>query len=269
MDKEIPCHYRAKFIWRNFKKFYKVDKNTGVETLTDSYGTDWFGPIIVGAVNNINGDRPSGTGYFCSGNHDYNNADTGASKNARCTNVKFYIDGKKQIQYDGNCDNVKISWDTYIQGYNTQKVDGTGREILKEHYEVNYKDGKFDIINEINALEDVIIKDYYGFQSSCPSIFADKIHFEIDTHLGMLPITDSNPHKTNISTVTCIKGNDRMEMYLDRNYGLGKYNSNIYDYDCFTSVWNKVYFLLVKGKDLSLTQNNKIGWRGYYRFYSV
>ena len=253
----------------NFKKIYKVDTKTGVETLTDSYGTDWLAPIIVGSINNADGDRPYGSGYYCSGNHDFNNGDTGSSKNARCENIKFYIDGKRQTQYNGNCENVKITWDTYIQGYNTQKADGTGREIIKEHYIIEFHDGKFNVENEINALEDIIIKDYYGLQCSCPSIFADKVHFEIDNHLGMFPITDSNPHKKNISTVTCIKGDDRLEMYLDRNYGLGKYGSNAHDYDCFTTVWNKIYFVLVKGKDLTITQGNKVGWRGYYRFYSV
>lgn len=253
----------------NFKKIYKVNKSTGQETLTDSYGTDWLAPIIVGAKNNADGDRPNGTGYYCSGNHDYNNADTGASKNARTTNIKFYIDGKKQESYDSNAEKVKITWDTFIQGYNTEKEDGTGREIIKEHYIVEFSDGKFNIENEITALEDVVIRDYYGMQSSCPNMFSDKVHFEIETHNGVMPINDSNPHKLNISTATMFKGNDRLEMYLDRNYGLGKFPSSSVDFSCFTSTWNKLYYVLVKNKPLELTQNNKVGWRGYYRFYSI
>ena len=62
-------------------------------------------------------------------------------------------------------DDVRVAWVNYVQGWNTKKSDGTGREILKEAPTWIFKpNGDVLVSNTITALEDIDIYMYYGLQ---------------------------------------------------------------------------------------------------------
>lgn len=141
---------------------YPKSNLSGITSIL-SQGSDWHGPFIVRAVNNIDGDNVNSHNWT-GGNHQYNNTGTGSTATARCADIKWYIDGAEKTVGSGYCSNVRVTWTNYVQGYNTAKADGTGREILAEYHELLFDGEKWETTVNIVALEDVVFERYYGIQ---------------------------------------------------------------------------------------------------------
>ena len=125
---------------------------------------DWHAPIQIKAINNADGDNTDGT-YFTGGMHGYKNATTDASKTARCAGVRFFSDRSEIFANDvGYAEEVVIYWENYLQASNTEKEDGSGREVLKECHTLTYINGEFHSHVELIPLEDITCVLWYGFQ---------------------------------------------------------------------------------------------------------
>ena len=139
--------------------------------------TDCISPIIVGAVNNINGDNTEK--WFTGGNHAYGNVGNGVSRTMRELSCDVLVDGKvvqignKGIR--GNRAIIKVV--NRIQGYNTCKQDGSGREIVEQRITVDFTHTKCIVTVEYIALEQIIIYDIAGVGQYCAANSSRKYRF--------------------------------------------------------------------------------------------
>lgn len=125
--------------------------------------SDWIAPFQIKAVNNIDGDDLDNI-TFTGGSHQYNNQISGSTPTARLDSVEYRIDGEIKTEGGGYGNAIKIVATEYIQGTNTKKADGTGREILKEIVTWSYDGDKWGVETELVPLEDIQMILWYGYQ---------------------------------------------------------------------------------------------------------
>ncbi len=202
--------------------------------------TDIHAPYIVKAVNNIDGDLPNSE-HFTGGNHNYNNnAEQGYTPTATCDSLKYYVDGNEVTEYVGYAKSVKAVWINSVQATNTKKADGTGRNVLKETHTLEFKDGKWHSTVEIETLEDVLIKTYYGFQWIMNAVYPN-IRFIGGANRGLYNNTQVNTSGNNVVNGMKIFGTDHSaQIDLDTTYDIGNrryysgtsgaYNSTVKSY---------------------------------------
>lgn len=127
-----------------------------VSLLTPS--TDFFTAYQINAVNNADGDGGR-TDMNTGGNHAFH-TNTGG-KTAINENIGIYIDGLKHIEHEGYATFVSAIIVKLVQGNNTAKVDGRGRNIIRERNKVNFSFtyGKLtmDVSRTVEPFEDIVI----------------------------------------------------------------------------------------------------------------
>lgn len=125
--------------------------------------TDSILPVIVGAVNDIDGDNTSH--WFTGQNHAYGNVSAGVTPTMREVSCDVSVDGAPvaigELAVRGKV--CKIEVVNMVQGFNTCKEDGTGREIIKQKISVLCTDDKCSVRVEYLALEDVVFYNIPGF----------------------------------------------------------------------------------------------------------
>ena len=225
--------------------------------------TDFIGPFIVAGDSQFAGDKTESF-EFTGGYHGYNGDGTG-TPTAR---NMFY----KVINDDNKCKIVVVN---NIQGFNTKKVDGSGKEILQEEIIYTITPCKINVDVKLTALEWCRISTYMGLQAQNTPWDTKILICDDDTHKQWMSLAYQNINGGNKNQSTCNKlilnkGNDYLEMKIDSSYGLGKLK---YVSDTAPLVWcadyNKTYFNLIKDKDLILTKNDTVYWSGEYKIYSV
>ena len=165
----------------DFMDWYEVpNENTYVSTKNNPLNrrhiignvADWMSPYKVFAVNDVDGDYASdGEGLFTGGRYILGGSmkDTEAPENlktARTKSISVSVDGVSVREgFGAYGEKVSVEWVNTVQASNTQKSDGTGREVLEEHIAAQFEGKSVLVSNRITALEDVQIKTYYGMQS--------------------------------------------------------------------------------------------------------
>jgi hypothetical protein len=149
----------------NLFDLYRVVAKDG--TILYTADTDWQGPYQVSAINNADGDAIAQGSTYTGGNHAYAFDGGSGTATARTSAIKVYADGTELT--DGQTlpwnDCVSVEWTNYVQGWNTKKSDGTGREILMESPVWRFRPSdRIETENRIEALEDIRIGMYYGLQ---------------------------------------------------------------------------------------------------------
>ena len=225
--------------------------------------TDFISPFIVAGDSQFAGDKTESF-EFTGGYHGYNGDGTG-TPTAR--NI-FY-----KVEADNN--KCKIIVVNNIQGFNTKKADGSGKEILQEEIIYTISPCKINVDVKLTALEWCRISTYMGLQAQNTPWDTKILICDDDTHKQWMSLAYQNINGGNKTQSTCNKlilnkGNDYLEMKIDSSYGLGKLK---YVSDTSPLMWcadyNKTYFNLVKDKDLTLNKNDVIYWSGEYKIYSV
>lgn len=259
----------------NSNQFVSKDFSKIEEEFTPEL-TDWISPYIMKAINNPDGDKMDSEYEFVGGCHNYNNgADEASSATARLVNYQLIVDGKI-VTNDGiyGCDKVELKCVNRVQGNNTKKVDGRGREILEENvtYEVTY--GSILVSNRMTALEEIVIDRNYGLQAYLWGFALNngKMLYVDGVGYNKYDITSSNSHNSGgknngdlCQKVIITSENDVMEVNLHK-VGLGnKREINDTDHLAFYTN-NKVYFHLIN-KYLTLSTGNSLFYEGYYKFY--
>lgn len=234
---------------------------------TDLGVSDWFGPYIVSADNNADGDRKMGE--FTGGNHDYLNG-SGGSATGRTESITLKVNGKDiKGDYEGYADEIDIYWTNYIQANNTKKEDGSGREVLKEMYHINYKgDNEWHVDQQIEFLEDVTIQTYYGMQA-INTAWNEKVKFGDGEWLEGDTTVQSESETEN--KITLCKSEHYLELNLDTTYGLGKReHMDSLSKTAFVSSYgknnSKTYYFIVQGSQ-KFSAGTIDGWKGTYKFY--
>ena len=268
------------FVWQLFENDSNkvlVDKNNLVAFRTISQGeTDYLSPSTVYAVNNVDGDFSDFTsGKLTGGWHMYNSKTSGDyTATARNISCKVYCDGKEiLIGEKARGNEVIVDIVNRLQGSNTEKSDGTGREIVEQHFRITFKSNNKVIVDgEITALEDILYANYYGVsyyfstsQRTVPCyLVGDKL-----TRVGVLPSVSLHRSDANCTAIRTITNTDYFELGIDTSVDIGDFSNN--------KGWNmqisslKAYPMLVmqteKEKMLNIPKDGKVFWRGYYNCY--
>lgn len=237
--------------------------------ITDT--TDWHSPFQVSAINNIDGDKPSSYNYT-GGNHNYNNSGTPGENLATARNIylKYYIDGVEVSGGNGYSDNIVAKWKNNIQGYNTIKANGTGREILTEYHELKFDKTKFTSSGYVEPLEDVRFLSYYGYQ-----IYGLDIANVFDVGISFIGglnrqqyTTLSEGHESGndkCNGIEVVGTNHSCKLLLDTSYDLGQRTFYEGTGSCYSTTNHKAYTYLIKSTNASA--GNRYHSRASWEFY--
>ena len=273
---------------RSFHKFTNIlpfpsddFSSVGVDFQADR--SDYIGPIICKAINNIDGDLPEELD-FCGGMHNYNDTIDGAinevNATARNLAMSVFVDGydiTSYSDYKSYCDNVKVIVKNRIQASNTKKSSGGGREVIEETVTYNFNNnGELEVTVILLPLEDITVHKYYGFQANLNQFYANgsKIYFWKNNYSTTANdfywagrVSGAKEHicyKTEV-----VKGEDKFTMEL-KPINLGSYfwlEAN--EPQVFSTQWGKVYYNLIRPADESLGITLKTGaslsWTGIYK----
>lgn len=236
--------------------------------------SDWIGPYIVMANEQGTGNDAQ---HFTGGVHAYEGNDKG-SATARTVSSRVWADGR-ELKEDGQIesdDSVSIQVINRIQGSNTKRADGSGREILQETVHYTIAGGHVQVSVETEALEDVTISRYYGLQT-VNMAWNDKIRYYAGDDIAAIhPVksySDSGllSQSPNVDRFLLNSGDERHLLYvwLDRSYGLGTMeNVAKHRPAAFTFEYGKSYFLQIMDTELVVPKGKTVSWRGGYHFYS-
>ena len=234
--------------------------------------TDWHSPFQVKAVENADGDKGDNYNYT-GGNHNYNNGSAMGDglATARCGRLEFIIDGCETVSGSGYSDDVKVVWENYVQGNNTIKADGTGREILKEVHELIIDKGTFKSSGYIEALEDVHITSYYGYQIygiNVNTAFNHSIAFIGGTNRKEITeISVANESGNANCNGIIAKGSEHTcRLTLDTNYDLGKRDLYNGTKGCHNTQYNKAYTYLIASAS-NVEKGNRYYSRAVWEFF--
>ena len=226
--------------------------------------SDCFGPYVVKAVNNADGDYPTSSA-FTGGNH----LNTGNGVTAVQQSLSVMINGVKEAKKNHlySCETVVIRWTNLVQGSNTTKADGTGRGVMTESWEAVIDNDRIKVKNRIIALEAIIISTYYGLQFNNSGMY---YYFVGGSNRGVF--TESRGDGAGSSgNNTCRE----LDMYssagvLKVDVGIDPVDLGLFAYNNGTSFFasnNKLYASLIMGNTLELAQGDSAFLEGYYRFH--
>lgn len=245
-------------------------------TIINGGDTDYIAPSIVYAKNNVNGDFADFTsGKFTGGWHGYNNANGSGTPTARLVSAKCYVDN---VEVETNeylkGEHAKIVLVQNLQGSNTEKSDGTGREILQQTItiETSINDEKIYVSSELKALEDVAIVAHYGL-SYYRTNNSNTCYFKGSRNIKgpwTYETTRLLPDKNTLETVEYISSvDDTFIMGRDPIFDLGTYYENTNSYGILLSSY-KTYLQFINHyidsieNALNLNANEVVRWKAYY-----
>jgi len=266
----VFSHIGGNLLW-GFSNIHYVNETSGERTSNsfvsngteiNAGATDWFAPYKVQAVNNPTGDVPAGNDYFTGGNHRSNNTGSGGGVTA--------VEGSLSIMFGGetplndvvyNTNEVVVKWVNLVQGNNTSKSDGTGRAILKESWTMKISENGIEVENDIEPLEDIVIKTYYGIQAYTPS--ANVIYVGGETRTPVAINSVSNSGNKTCRTAMIFDSNFSYSVSVDA-VDLGLYENAPYSF--LTTNASKLYAYLV-GTDLACSDDEHYVVKGSYKFW--
>ena len=219
--------------------------------ISRSTNTDSISPYHVASIYNIDGGNPSAISHFTGGCHGWNGDQSGK---ATASGV---------IGYKATKHLITISVTNKIQGYNTIKEDGSGREIIKEEIQYIFSAENDDILvrNSITALEDVKIELYYGLQIA----FArDYVRYNCGEKNVWHAKSDSSSYiGDTLDSVEAKVGHFVQRMFLTKK-GLG-YFSYVPSTLAKAFQEDKVYYNLIR-QNVSLLEGESLYFEGGYSF---
>jgi hypothetical protein len=211
------------FDFASFKLIPRGTKIEDGESLAETIltnGTDYHAPFIVKAIENADGDDVENA-YFTGGNHQYNNLGSGSTPTARVVSLRFFVDGQEVVSQKGYGNKIEIRWTNNVQGYNTRKADGSGREILQERHSLVFDGIRWAETIDIEPLEQVFIERWYGLQfiysSHCPNYrYIGASDRELHTN------EESVCGSKEADGIVAFGDEHRVEMTIDTSVDLGK-----------------------------------------------
>lgn len=271
----------------DFQGWYKCP-NSEREVLTESPGTettiiasttDFLSPAIIYAVNNIDGDFPAMTGgKFTGGWHVYGGGSGEGTATARNVSTKVFCDGvlvPSGGQMRGS--NITIYIVNRLQASNTEKENGTGREVVEITYKIVFCEGfKTKVQCTIKALEEIQISRYFGISAHIASQLMSGMPFYWIGSRAKHGTTIPSSSNVNCGDKYCTQimqfgTYDTFEMGFVPYIDLGSLYADHANYS-FTSESNKVYAMLVNdgGAEvdrLILQTGEMVLWEGFYNWF--
>lgn len=207
-------------------------------------GTDWHGPFWVQAMDNIDGDMPE-CNHFTGGNHGYDNTgNLEVSATGRTICYTFYADGYPVHEGTGWCDSLKLKWINLVQGQNTIKKDGSGREILQENHILTFDGREWQSYVELIPLETVRMKRWYGFQCSMSDNHYPYIRFIGGMNRGLREKGADSGNK-DCNRFEIFGNQHKLILEVDSLLDLGKRELYIGNKGAFSASYGKAYFFII------------------------
>lgn len=272
-------HVGGNNLW-NFSQICLVDETPG-KPMNDNFisngtsitasATDWFGPYVVQAVNNIDGDDLAHSSYFTGGNHRTTNSGSGGAITATESAFNITIGGlTPENNRIYNTNEVKITWTNAVQANNTSKSDGSGRAVLNETWSVKIDKDGFHCENDIKANENIKMKIYYGMQVYFTGSTIIYKGGNTRTPVAIGDLSNSG----NKSCRECEIYNENLKITLKiDDEDLGKFNESDATYS-FQPSSNKLYPYLVYKTSidnvqryLEISENEHYFVKGCYKFW--
>lgn len=234
--------------------------------------TDCFAPYILQAADNIDGDAPDSL-HFTGGKHGYLNNGSSSQDNtrtARTTDVVLKVGGRILSQFEGYANYLELSWTNYIQATNTKKADGSGREVLVEHYVLTFKNGVFEVEYQSEVLEDLTIKTFYGLQLDNKAwqgslFYNGAANMKKNEFVDLA--TSCQSKKCDAMTLVDVTSKHQANLSIDYDFGIGDRRFLTIEKGAFSAPYNKVYFNLIE--DSTFEKGDCMSFRGQYRFTSL
>ena len=262
----------------DFYQFALIDNATAFVSSDYSGGTirittpsDWHAPFVMAAKANIDGDAVT-SGHFTGGNHEYTNTGTGGTPTARCTDLKFFVDGRQvavgaEGVTEGYCDRMEIFWTNFVQAYNTKKADGTGREVMCERHRMLFDGVRFHSVVELMPLENVTVATWYGLQCATSHLWQGTAHYVGGELRGRFDVSTATSCGNKTATALVIeKDGGVLEMAIDPTVDIGDRRFYNGSEGIFTRPYSKAYMNVIAGTELAADSVYTL--RGSYRFYS-
>ena len=242
--------------------------STGGETIFGGQ-TDMTSPYIVKAVNNGDGDAPD-SHWFTGGNHAYNTNNYSGEPNARTGYIQLFADGNNITNGIGYCNHLCVRWTNYVQAYNTEKADGTGREVLIERHTAEFDGVEWKLYGEFIALEDIIVERYYGNMLINIASKYHNVRFIGASNRTKYYIEDASQN-ANSGDLTCTKliawdsDHNMLELMLNGQFDLGKRTNNEEQEKGLFISNGKAYMGLIWG-ELEVDTGELYAYEGAYKF---
>ena len=250
-----------------------VDFNNPEQILGST--SDFITPSIVYAVNNVNGDFADFTSNKLTGGWHTYGGTTDTTKTATARNISFrvYCDGVELVEGDSTrCNRIIVDIVNRLQGSNTEKEDGSGREIVEQHFKITFSDGFMcKIEGEVTALENVLYANYMGISTW---LMPNKPTYFVGCRVKrgqQIPATEANRcGDKNCLGIMQVGDKDIYKMSINPNIDIGAMYANNGEYSASMST-GKAYMCLVSSgspsstdKMLALSEGDKIYWEGYF-----
>lgn len=222
-------------------------------------------PLIVGAVNNADGDNLTEK-WFTGGNHAYGNTATGAPTLREVSNT-VRVDGVLVPVGKGGVRGRVCTVDLVdrIQGYNTCKENGGGREIIQENVHIEVTNDYIETTVEFVALESVIV---YGPMYASGMNVENMVGYRFigsQTKRGLYVYNGGNVPGNEDNAINAISihtADDYVfDTVLDLSYGQGnKLMSGAPN--CIVTTSKKAYFVVIPtGTQVALDEGGSICYR--------
>ena len=246
-------------------KTVQIDRyEIGTEKYT-SY-TDWIGPFNVYAVN-----KPVNSTYGFTGGWHGSNGDGTGNPTAQTQSIEVSMDG--EAVEDGTHQGKEAVCVVYnkIEAANT-KFDDAKRFVLSETVTYTFTGGRLYVKVDIEALEDVDIRIYYGMQIA--GGYCKK--FTFTTSDGQTSeCTESYFAKGDIREMTGYSTGGHLVKAHMYDEGLGSFEKATKEYHALTQYYGatngKGYYMLIGDMNAAsnsyrLKKDEKLFWRGFYEF---
>ena len=235
--------------------------------------TDYISPSVVYAKTNADGDFPdTSTQKLTGGWHMYNNATSGNyTPTARNVSFKVFCDGVQVRNSGVRGNNVRIEIVNRLQGSNTEKADGTGREIVEQRFIITFDGFKAIVKGETIALEDVYYHTYYGL-SAYYSVSQNSIFFlgsRIDRG-GHSPLSSLVRSKDKYGYgIRQLSGTDVFDTVINTSVDVGSFYADRASWSIQISSRKAYPFIIYAANTdvanmLALNAGEQFTWEGYY-----
>lgn len=231
--------------------------------------TDSILPVVVGAVNNPDGDNTSK--WFTGQNHAYGNVSTGPSRTMREISNDVWVDNVPvsigQLGVRGKKCIIQVV--NRVQAYNTVKQDGTGREVIEQKITVEMDNARCVVRVEYLALEDVIFYNIPGVgQYGAPNTGRQFRFLGSTSKMGLYDFsaTAVSPSANDraINCIQLLRNGYALDLVM-RNFGLGNLAYNTSQNNAYFTSGAKVYTRLTDGNaEIAVPQGGKIGFEVEY-----
>lgn len=233
-------------------------------------GGDWHAPFQVKATENADGDLDPSNVQFTGGNHNYlNTGSLDSVPTGRTESVQIYADGRRLTESAGGyATRMEVRWTNLVQGSNTIKATGDGREILRERHVAVWDGREWRETVELTALEDVRLLLWYGLQfQGYTESGLHHLRFYGGTNRGLYaaPTVAESGGKSG-SCVRAYGDTAEILMFYDPGMDLGTGCLHAGDSSTLFTGGDKVYCRIVDGENV-LASGESVSFSGGYRFH--